>query len=60
MMTLEDFKRTKYFKLFLDAFMAIEWLGEFAGLGFPDINPKEKEINSLSQTVFYSCELMVT
>ena len=28
------------------------------GLGFSEINPREKEINSLTQTVFYSSELM--
>ena len=25
----------------------------YAALGFPDQNPKEKDVNSLTQTVFY-------
>ena len=39
--------------------MAVEWLGGFAGLGFAEINPKEKEVNSLTQTVFYNAEMML-
>ena len=56
---IEDFKKTKnYRKVFINTFLSIEFLEEYVGLGFADINPKEKEINSLTQTVFYSSELM--
>lgn len=55
----EEFRKSKkYFRFFLNSFMSVEFLSEFVGLGFSDINPKEKEINSLTQTVFYSSELM--
>ena len=33
-------------------------MSNFVGLGFSDINPNEKEINSLTQTVFYDASLM--
>jgi hypothetical protein len=58
-LTTEEFKKSKkYFRFFLNSFMSVEFLSEFVGLGFDNINPKEKEINSLTQTVFYSSELM--
>lgn len=48
----EQFRRSKkYFKSFLTAFMSVDYLSKFVGLGFADINDKEKEINSLTQTV---------
>jgi hypothetical protein len=54
-----EFKKAKkYLRFFLNSFMSIEYLEAFVGLGFAEINPKEKEINSLTQTVFYSAELM--
>ena len=40
------------------SFLSPSFFAAFAGLGFSEINPKEKEINSLTQTVFYSVELM--
>ena len=40
--------------------MSVEWLREYVGLGFPEVNPKEKDINSLTQTVFYSAGLMAS
>jgi hypothetical protein len=46
------------YQLFLDEFMSTDYLSNFVGLGFSDINSKEKEINSLTQTGFYSSELM--
>lgn len=58
MMSLEQFKSTKYFPYFLENFMSIDFLTEFAALGFSDINPREKDINSLTQTVFYQTSLM--
>jgi hypothetical protein len=38
--------------------MSVQFLTEFLGLGFAEINPREKEINALTQTSFYSAELM--
>ena len=55
----EEFKASrKYYRDFECGFMSVEWLAEFVGLGFAEINPKEKEINSLTQTVFYAADLM--
>ena len=59
MMSIEDFKKSKkFFKYFQNAFFSLQYLSDFIGLGFAEINPKEKEINSLTQTVFYTCDLM--
>ena len=59
MMSTDQFKASKrYHEFFLQAFLSPRFFSDFAGLGFSEINPKEKEINSLTQTVFYSSELM--
>jgi hypothetical protein len=59
MMSLDDFQgHRKFSPFFLDKFMSPEFLENFAALGFQDINPKEKEINSLSQSVWYLAEFM--
>ena len=59
MMTTEAFKsHKKYYSYFLGTFLSIEFLQQFIGLGFAEINPKEKDVNSLTQTVLYSTELM--
>ena len=59
LMSLEEFKKSKkLFKQFINKFMTIDWFYEYIGLGFADINPKEKDINSLTQTVFYSTGMM--
>ena len=59
MMSLEQFKGSfKFFTFFLENFMSVDYLTEFVALGFSDINPKEKEINSLTQTVFYEASRM--
>ena len=61
LMPIEEFKKSKkYTKTFLNRFMTSEWFFEYVGLGFADVNPKEKDINSLTQTVFYSTDLMAT
>jgi len=61
MLNIEEFKKSKkFYKTFLSGFMTSEWFYDYIGLGFADINPKEKDINSLTQTVFYSSELMAT
>ena len=55
----EEFKSSKkYYSFFTENFMAVPFFTELMGLGFAEINPKEKEINSLTQTSFYSTELM--
>eukprot|EP00978_Attheya_sp_CCMP212_P000106 scaffold206_cov54-Attheya_sp.AAC.3 len=55
----EQFRNSKkIYRFFLDSFMSIDYLRNYVPLGFSDINPKEKEINSLTQTVFYTTELM--
>jgi hypothetical protein len=48
----------KDYKEFLEAFMTTEFFNDNAGLGFTDYNPKEKDINSMTQTVFYDTEFM--
>jgi hypothetical protein len=53
-----EFRRSKYFQLFEKYFMTAEFFHTFAGLGFNSINPREKEFNSLTQTVFYLSEFM--
>lgn len=59
LMDTAEVKRSKrLFKPFLNAFLAIDYFCDFVALGFSDINPKEKEINSLTQSVFYTTELM--
>lgn len=53
-------KAKKFLRFFLNTFLTTEYLSDFIGLGFAEINPKEKEINSLTQTVFYATDLMRT
>lgn len=48
----------EYSDIFQNMFMTVEFFNIFAGLGFSDINPKEKDVNSLTRTVFYSSEMM--
>ena len=38
--------------------MSAGYFGEFCGLGFSQINLREKEINSLTRTAFYNGEMM--
>ena len=58
-MTLKEFKGSKDFTIaFRNSFMSVDWFQLFVGLGFPDINPKDKEFNCLTQTSFYSTKLM--
>ena len=59
MLSKEDFAAIKkYYNFYEGYFMSVAFLMEFMGLGFSDINPKEKDINSLTQTVFYMQDLM--
>lgn len=58
---LKDFKKSKKaFLYFKNAFMTVDFLTKYIGLGFPEVNPKEKDINTLTQTVFYLYDLMRT
>ena len=57
-MKTDQFMNSKAYRHFLQHFMGVEWFSEYIGLGLSDINPKEKDINCLTQTVFYSQELM--
>lgn len=51
MMKPDQFVNTKrYMNFFQQNFMTVDWFSEYIGLGFSDINPKEKDINSLTQT----------
>jgi hypothetical protein len=51
MMKQEVFVNTKrYMNAFQETFLSVEWFAEYLGLGFSDINPNEKDINSLTQT----------
>lgn len=58
MMKTDQFIYSKAYKVFLQHFMGVEWFSEYIGLGLSDINPKEKDINCLTQTVFYTHDLM--
>jgi hypothetical protein len=58
MMKTNQFESSKAYRIFLQHFMGVEWFDEYIGLGLSDINPKEKDINCLTQTVFYSQDLM--
>jgi hypothetical protein len=58
-LTTDEFRRSKkYYKAFLQSFLSPHFMSDFIGLGFAEINPKEKEINTLTQTVFYTTDLM--
>ena len=48
----------KFYDQFLDSFMSAVYWQDFLGLGLSQIVPAEKEINSLTQTAFYSLEMM--
>lgn len=51
-------KSKKSYRIYLETFMSPNFFRDYIGLGFSDINPKEKDINCLTQTVFYTTELM--
>lgn len=46
---LSAFKRSKFYTFYKSWFMTFNFFDQFAALAFPDINPKEKEKNSLTQ-----------
>uniref|UniRef100_A0A7S1C0Z4 Uncharacterized protein n=1 Tax=Corethron hystrix TaxID=216773 RepID=A0A7S1C0Z4_9STRA len=51
-------KASKLHKAFLNHFLGIRFFKTYVGLGFTDCNPEEKDINNMTQTVFYSTDLM--
>jgi hypothetical protein len=51
-------KAKKAHRSFRQEFLTTEWFQKYVGLGFGEINPNEKEINALTQTVFYETDLM--
>jgi hypothetical protein len=51
-------KSKKLYHSFLNAALTQEFLQRYIGLGFSEINPTEKDVNSLTQTVFYETDLM--
>lgn len=53
-----DFTRSQYYTSFEQTFMTPAWFRAFVGLGFAEINPRERDINALTQTSFYQSELM--
>jgi hypothetical protein len=55
--TKEFLKSKQSSRHFRNAFLTIDFFRSYIGLGFAEINPKEKEINSLTQTVFYLYDL---
>ena len=55
--TKEFLKSKQSSRHFRNAFMTIDFFRSYIGLGFAEINPKEKDINSLTQTVFYLYDL---
>ena len=58
LLTQQAFEAGKGYAGFLDNFMSSAFFAEYAGLGLSPFVPAEKEINSLTQTAFYSCEMM--
>eukprot|EP00961_Rhodomonas_salina_P131543 1770446-Rhodomonas_salina.2 len=54
----DEFTSRNMYKAFETGFMGIPFLTDYIALGFAEINPREKEVNSLTQTVFYTTELM--
>lgn len=59
MMTKKDFMADrKLFSFFIEHFMSVEFHSSYVALGFAEINPREKDINSLTQSVFYNASFM--
>ncbi len=56
--TLAKFQSSKYYDFFLEHFMSIAFFNEFVGLGLSPFVPAEKEVNALTQTAWYSVEMM--
>jgi hypothetical protein len=58
-MPLDKFKKTKeHFSYYMSCFLSVPWFNKYVGLGFNSVNPKEKDVNSLTRTVFYTEAMM--
>lgn len=57
-LSTSDFMKTKKYREFQRYFMSINWFDTFCGLGFDQIPMREKEVNCLTKTLFYTMELM--
>lgn len=54
MMKTDQFVNTRrYMNAFRKNFLTVQWFSEYVGLGFSEINPAEKDVNSLTQTGKY-------
>ena len=60
LLSREEFERNarKLHAFFQTAFMSVEFFKEVCALGFSEINPKEKDVNTLTQSCFYTVDLM--
>lgn len=59
LLSLENFyKSKKAQRIFLESFMSTEYFAEYVALGFSEIDPNEKEVTALTQSVFQTVELM--
>ena len=57
--TSKEFQRNKkHYSAFCKSFLVPTFFDQLVALGFSDINPKEKEVNALTQTVWYDRGLM--
>ena len=57
-LTLAKFQASKHYEFFLETFMSVAFFNEFVGLGLSPFVPAEKEVNALTQTAWYSVEMM--
>jgi hypothetical protein len=55
---LTMFQESRAYDFFLEAFMSVSFFTRFVGLGLSPFVPTEKEVNSLTQTAWYSVEMM--
>jgi len=54
----KDFARSPHREAFEASFPSHAFFAEYVALGFPDENPKEKDINTLTRAAFYTTKLM--
>ena len=59
LLSTQQFMASKrHYETYLNSFMSVPFLQEFAALGFTEINLREKDINALTRGAFFSTELM--
>lgn len=44
----EFVKAKEFYGFYLSSFLSYDWFNKYASLGFNEVNPKEKDINSLT------------